>query len=911
MMTLLCAVVSTLWGQEVTYDFTENGWEVTNGALTNGTVSFPGEGPDNFKMNSGYFILGKSGAYLTFPTYNFNVERIEIVGTNGASPNVKQNIFVGDVAVSTETTGAKNVTNTYYIDANYQSPGNQYTLKVTNGYNTQISAIKIYKKNVSGPVDPTIILNVTDIMVGETTRINFPSNLTNVSFESDNEDVASVSDNGVITAVGGGEATITVMWDGDDNYNEGETEFTVTVLKHNAIVTLATTTLKVGSTVAFSYPEDLYSIVFDSEDEEVATVDENGVITGVGVGQATINVEWGDNKYNEGMTAYTITVIENNSGMVFVKVKDSSQLVAGNEYLIVSSKNNNSFAMGTKMESSTAAWAVEVPEYEDEVEITNDEVVVLTLGGTTDAWTFTTNDDMGDICITSDGNRLDYTSLKNLTDEKMRLWTITSDFQIKSNMYGNRFIQYNSGGTRFACYNNTQTQAFLYVKEGSSTSDKKYASLEIERTTLTIPGVGINETTIYSVPEDLVFTLSSSDENYATVSGNKITALKAGNVTITATWDEQTVGDFVYEGGELTFDITIIEPEDGYFDFTNLVLDYGSDVTPTTNSNEYVEEETTWTAGNVTLVVDGKYRWWLADGTLRIYNPTNNSTTLTFTTRPNCMITKIEVSGSNRSSLASEDELYNDNDGTWEGYASQVVLYRDGSNAPQIKTIKVTYEEQPFPFTLDIFPEASDGIYYYSTMSNIGPGNYMVPSNLMVSTIIINEERRIENTQVFTEGESFPGNGAYLVTANFPGLFTFEVSEITEPIELLSENMLYPAIKGEYTSGPEQDVEYNYYKLTLNSQSEMNSIGFYWGASDGEAFVFKSDNKAFMAIPKTDEVSHASGILFDGSDVNDISRINSDIHQNGSAYTLTGIRMEGSALPKGVYILNGNKMVVK
>ena len=144
MLTLLCAVFSSAWAQEVTYDFTGSDWSVSDGALTNGTVSFTGEGPDNFKMNTGYFMMGKKDAYIKVPTFDFAVGKIEVVGRNGASSSTKMNVFVGDVAVSTETTGCTG-TNTYAIATNYQAAETQYTLKVTSAHNAQITAIKIYK----------------------------------------------------------------------------------------------------------------------------------------------------------------------------------------------------------------------------------------------------------------------------------------------------------------------------------------------------------------------------------------------------------------------------------------------------------------------------------------------------------------------------------------------------------------------------------------------------------------------------------------------------------------------------------------------------------------------------------------------------------------------------------------------
>ena len=95
--------------------------------------------PSSYKC----LLMGKSGATLTFPAFPFKVKMIKVYGTPGASGSVTQNIFVGDAAISTETTGAKDVTNVYSIPSAYQAIGTVYVLKVTSSANTQISKIEI------------------------------------------------------------------------------------------------------------------------------------------------------------------------------------------------------------------------------------------------------------------------------------------------------------------------------------------------------------------------------------------------------------------------------------------------------------------------------------------------------------------------------------------------------------------------------------------------------------------------------------------------------------------------------------------------------------------------------------------------------------------------------------------------
>lgn len=141
---------------DVILDFSANAWGLPEGSgngatasteFTNGDYTITLAAPDKYYYNttSNVLFLGKMGATLTLPAFDFAVARIDIVGGGAkASAATLQNIYVGETAVSTQTTGAQN-TNTYEIAADYQAAGNQYTLKVESAHNTQISKIVIYK----------------------------------------------------------------------------------------------------------------------------------------------------------------------------------------------------------------------------------------------------------------------------------------------------------------------------------------------------------------------------------------------------------------------------------------------------------------------------------------------------------------------------------------------------------------------------------------------------------------------------------------------------------------------------------------------------------------------------------------------------------------------------------------------
>lgn len=166
-IALLALVCNVTFGQEVTLDFTDNtNWkfpdEKTNAKkeaedFTDGTYTVTVAAPTAYYWLSSNkaLLMGKSGATLTLPKFNFEVERIDVIGSENGSAKTTRNIFVGDKAASTQTTSVKG-TKKYEIAADYQAANTIYTIKVTNGYNDQIQKVLIWKKGTTLPeVTPT------------------------------------------------------------------------------------------------------------------------------------------------------------------------------------------------------------------------------------------------------------------------------------------------------------------------------------------------------------------------------------------------------------------------------------------------------------------------------------------------------------------------------------------------------------------------------------------------------------------------------------------------------------------------------------------------------------------------------------------------------------------------------------
>lgn len=115
--------------------------------------------------------MGKSGASITLPAFNFDVEKIVVVVPSSGDGNgkVNLNVYVDKVAVSTQTTGCKE-NKSYEIQKDYQKSGNIYVIKVTNGYLAHMTKIQIYKKQGSGKTATT--LSFKDLVGKGVTLIN-------------------------------------------------------------------------------------------------------------------------------------------------------------------------------------------------------------------------------------------------------------------------------------------------------------------------------------------------------------------------------------------------------------------------------------------------------------------------------------------------------------------------------------------------------------------------------------------------------------------------------------------------------------------------------------------------------------------------------------------------------------------
>ncbi|MBR5686498.1 MAG: Ig-like domain-containing protein [Prevotella sp.] len=383
-------------------------------------------------------------------------------------------------------------------------------------------------------------------------------------------------------------------------------------------------TIEVGETVTneLTKPNDL-TVTYSSDDTDIATVDENGVVTGVAEGEATITASWEavTDKYNEGSVSYTVNVTAATVAVNYVKVTNMNQILAGNEYILVGTKASSTAAMGQKTGTNTYRDRVEVTVNEDKVAVKdNDGIAILTLGGSKDAWTFLASDNSEYLALTANSNALHSSTDATLTSSQ---WIITDDFQLENANVTGRYIQYNSGATRFACYTSGQGISTLYVKEGSPINETAPVATNITFDPMSIlPGddgmftVGATyaegatyNVTIESSDEDMLMLFTSGDHTGEFIAGNT-----EGTVTVTVTITPTGENAANFTEVTETFEVAIEDPREAIatinsFPYTEMTVnsDYPgltADLTLADGVNEGDYEVTFETESELLMIED-------------------------------------------------------------------------------------------------------------------------------------------------------------------------------------------------------------------------------------------------------------------------------------------------------------------
>ena len=427
-----------------------------------------------------------------------------------------------------------------------------------------------------------------------------------------------------------------------------------------------------------------------------------------------------------------------------------------------------------------------------------------------------------------------------------------------------------------------------YVVENPVFSPEAGSYTEAQNVTITCAtdGATIYYTTDGSDPDD-----SSNEYSTAipvtTTTTIKAIAMKAGYTAseiITATYE---IVDWVFD--ELTYELIGVEGSN-YSTWTDKSTET-SDAVYAGNSaggNTSIQLRSTQNSGIVTTVSGGKAK--------QIVVNWNSSTVAD---------RRLDVYGKNTPYESAADLYSADKQGTRLGSivnGSSTTLNIEGdyeyigvrsyNGAMWLNMVKIAWEAAE-GVTVTIGETEYATLYY----SNVG---LIVPEGVTANAYSVSGTT-LNVVQTYNAGDVIPA-ATGVVLNGAEGDYTFNITE--ENGTAAEGNMLKGSDTDEETTGGAK-----YYMLSLNAASEVGSIGFYYGAADGAAFTNKA-HRAYLAVPEGTEAK-ATGYPFN-DDVTGINHIESELTNGQDAwYTIDGKRLNGVPTVKGIYVVNGKKVVIK
>lgn len=296
------------------------------------------------------------------------------------------------------------------------------------------------------------------------------------------------------------------------------------------------------------------TIVYSSSNQEVATIDQQGTVTLLAGGTTVIKAEVAETAtFDASFVEYTLKVTDPAALKTFVKVTNGS--VTGGKYIIVyqaSDDANSVMALNTTnagkffgnteidltenkivIDDKTVMWDITL-ESDDHYSISNGNIFVGFKGNNNEAYIY------NDYTIGECGWNFIY-------DENNKV------FKIQNAGVNNRYLQYNTGSPRFACYTGSQKHLTLYKQEDSRTAvEVTFNEIDGDQTLFFTKGFTYNSAATATPTRPITY--SSSNQEVATISTEGVvTLVGAGTTVIKAS----TAADNTYQEGAAQYTLTV------------------------------------------------------------------------------------------------------------------------------------------------------------------------------------------------------------------------------------------------------------------------------------------------------------------------------------------------------------------
>lgn len=374
-----------------------------------------------------------------------------------------------------------------------------------------------------------------------------------IKWSSSNETVGTISTSGYFNALTSGTTTIKA-----ESKTNSSIYATCVVTVKEANVTKATSitvtqeeiTIPLNRTVDL---KDYVTIVPSDATTSLHFYSSTGITkytelsedgTCKGVMEGTDNIYFYDSISNLDQINLTITVSSNSSGDdattgTYTLVSDVSNLASGDKIIISTSDGN---AMSSQ--SSTIRSVASVTIDNNTIQKTSDDsIATFTLVDGSESGSFGLYDGEGLLSYSGSSNTISTTTSSTTDSSSSWAITISNDLASINNVASaGRLIQFNSGNPRFACYTSSMQLPSIYKLGASETETINVTDISLNQSEATIK---VNETlTLIATitPSNATnqnVTWKSSDDTLATVTDGVVTALKSGEVIITATSEDQ------------------------------------------------------------------------------------------------------------------------------------------------------------------------------------------------------------------------------------------------------------------------------------------------------------------------------------------------------------------------------------
>lgn len=411
---------------------------------------------------------------------------------------------------------------TAMITATWDNDGRIYTAEVEVKVEAKGITLNVYK--------------ITSFYAGETRTIEATTAPADqkVTWTSSNVNVVKVNDNGVVTAVGGGTATITA------SFEEFSAVCEVTVIQPGVSINKRSVSLLVGdgTTLSASVTPSGTSVSWSSDNTGVATVS-GGRITAVGSGSTTIRA-----RMTFGGRTYESTCTVSVSTPSVSVNKSSASIYVGDSTTVSASTNPGGLSVSWSSDNTGIAT------------VSGGKIVGVGAGTTVIrakiSYGGKTYQSSCEVTVSKPSVSLSSESISLIIGQSITITASPSPSGASvSWSSSNNSVATVSGGKITAVANGTATITATVSYNGVTSS--KTCNVTVEKPSITVTSSSSNITYAERVEDRGTCTLTatvkpdggnitwySSDESVAKVSGNgktaTVTAISSGSATITATY---------------------------------------------------------------------------------------------------------------------------------------------------------------------------------------------------------------------------------------------------------------------------------------------------------------------------------------------------------------------------------------